>query len=49
MCLSSGWESNGHNHDPARVEKPSRLGAVELGWGELLRFRQVVDGIDESA
>lgn len=46
--LSSCGQPYGDDHDSTGMEKPTGLSAVQLSWGEVGLFGQIVNRIDED-
>ena len=46
--FASGGQADGDDHNAARMEKPTRFGAVQLGRSQIGLFRQVMNCIDKN-
>lgn len=46
--FASGRQADGDDHNAARMEKPTRFGAVQLGRSQIGLFRQVMNCIDKD-
>lgn len=46
--FASSRQADGDDHNAARVEKPTRFGAVQLGRSQIGLFRQVMNCIDKD-
>lgn len=46
--FASGRQADGDDHNAARMEKPTRFGAIQLGRSQVGLFRQVMNCINKD-